>query len=77
VKKVNIMKLQSFEQTAAYHTKAADLAFTNADVDTVISQLRVAFHAANNNRSQYLIRISKSLIERYDNNWNKQARLVL
>jgi hypothetical protein len=77
VKNVNIMKLQSFEQTAAYHTRAADLAFINGNVDTAVSHLRAAFHAANNNRSEYLITVSKSLIERYDNNWNKQARLVL
>jgi len=37
------MKLQSFEQTAAYYTKAADLTFTNGDVDTAVSHLRTAF----------------------------------
>jgi len=77
VKNVNIMKLQSFEQTAAYHTRAADLAFINGHVDTAVSHLNAAFHAANNNRPQYLMAVSKSRIERYDNNWNKQAELIV
>ena len=61
-----IMKLQSFEQTAAYHAKAADIAFMNGNVDTAISHLKVAFYSASNNRPQYLSVVSSTLIDRYD-----------
>jgi len=60
------MRLRAFEQTAAYHAKAADLAFTNGNVETAISHLEAAFYAATNNRSKYLSVVSNTLIERYD-----------
>jgi hypothetical protein len=70
------IRLESFEQTAAYHTKAADIAFSTGDVRSAVNHLRAAFHAANNNESLYLMAISKSPIKRYDDNWNKQQEPV-
>ena len=70
------MRLQGFEQTAAYHTKAADLAFANGNVDTAISHLEAAFYAANNNRSKYLLVVSNSPIERYDEQYVHENKRV-
>jgi len=71
------VKLQSFEQTAACHTEAAYIAFSNGDACTAASHVRAAFHAANNNRSAYLKSVSQSLIQRHDTTWKKQAEPAL
>lgn len=71
------MRLRTFEQTAAYHTKAADLAFASGDVDIAISHLEAAFYAANNNRSRYLSIVSNSDIQRYDQQYIQAKAEVL
>ena|GEM_PF-5419363 len=71
------MRLRAFEQTAAYHAKAADLAFTNGNVETAISHLEAAFYAATNNRSKYLSVVSHSLIERYDEQYVHASKVAI
>ena len=68
------MPLSTFEQTGAYHTKAADLAFMNGDVNKAISHLEAAFYAAKNNRQLYLSVVNNTFIERYDQEYPQAAR---
>lgn len=68
------MALSIFEQTGAYHTKAADLAFTNGDVEKAISHLEAAFYAAKNNRQRYLFVVNNTFIERYDQEYPQTAK---
>ena len=68
------MKLQLFKHTAAFHFKAANIAFSNGDALKALSHVRAAFHAAaNKNRSRYRNAVSKWLIKPNDNIWDKQT----
>jgi hypothetical protein len=65
-------KLLSCEQTAHYHTKAADIAFMNGDSQKAEAHLLAAMYAQQNCRADYILVVRNAGIERYDSCWRAQ-----
>src|SRR4051794_37740687 len=69
----HLTMLLVFEQTAHYHTKAADLAFADGDVVRARAHLMAAYHASLSQRHDYLTTIHSHNLQRYDQQWERQS----